>query len=266
MLTLIPTPIGNLQDITDRAVTKLNSCELLLCEDTRVTKQLLTLLSKQYPISCDAKMVSFHQYNHKQRLAEIANQLKDCEVVYVSDAGMPAISDPGAELVQYCQQEGITYDVLPGANAAITAFAASGFEGAFTFYGFLPKTSTQKAFEQVMENSTHTVVYESPHRIQKTVQSIQEYDPQRKLFLAKEISKKFQTFYYGRARDIELKNTKGEWVVVIYKATQGSVTLSQQELLQLPLPLKTKSKLLARCGTQSAKEWYNTLLNSQVEK
>jgi len=147
MLTFIPTPIGNPQDITIRAMKLFEKAELFLCEDTRQTKRLLRLLEERFDMTYpDAKFISFNEHNGEERLQEFGNVLEDQEVVYVSDAGMPVISDPGQILVAYAQEHDIPYDVLPGASAVTTAYAASGFEeGKFLFYAFLPHKGKERS-------------------------------------------------------------------------------------------------------------------------
>ncbi len=266
MLTFVPTPIGNLSDITLRSLETFQNSDTILCEDTRVTKQLIDLLSRRSDLHVDATFISFHEHNQQQRLSEFTPEFfQTGNVVYVSDAGMPAISDPGAKLVQYCRDNAIEYDVLPGPSAAVTAFAASGFEGEFLFYGFLSREKRNKDLQRVLQSPCYAIVYEAPHRIEKLLDQIKKTDPERELFLAKEISKKYQSFFYGKAADIEISNPKGEWVAVIAPAEQNGVTLDQNEIMQLQLPLKQKAKLLAKTGTKSAKEWYNTLIKESEQ-
>lgn len=138
MLTLVPTPIGNLDDISKRAITALLEAELIYCEDTRVTKKLLQLLSERENLDFNCKdFKSFHSHNEKQILKNLSIEDFNKNIVYVSDAGMPCVSDPGASLVQYCIENSLDYDVIPGANAVLTAFAMSGFLNTeFTFLVF----------------------------------------------------------------------------------------------------------------------------------
>ncbi|MGM0622686.1 MAG: 16S rRNA (cytidine(1402)-2'-O)-methyltransferase [Campylobacterota bacterium] len=266
MLTFVPTPIGNLQDITYRALDKFSSAHTILCEDTRVTKQLIALLSQTHDIDCNATFISFHHHNQHERLKELGTDFFDNDIVYVSDAGMPAISDPGALLVRYCRQNGIEYDVYPGASAAITAYAASGFEGSFVFYGFLPKEKREKALAQVLSSTQDIILYEAPHRIQKLLERIVQEDGDREIFLAKEISKKFQKYYHGRAKDIILQNSKGEWVVILRGRESDTLQLDRSQIMQLDMAPKPKSKLLAKLGKKTAKQWYNELINQNKER
>jgi len=170
MLTFIPTPIGNPQDITIRAMKIFEKAALFLCEDTRQTKRLLRLLEERFDMTYpEAQFISFNEHNGQQRLDEFGSVLSEKEVVYVSDAGMPVISDPGQILVAYAQAHDIVYDVLPGASAVTTAYAASGFEeGKFLFYAFLPHKGKERssALAEAMANGYNTVLYEAPHRLE----------------------------------------------------------------------------------------------------
>ncbi len=268
MLTFIPTPIGNPQDITIRAMKLFEKSELFLCEDTRQTKRLLRLLEERFDMTYpDAEFYSFNEHNGEQRLDEFSSVLSEKEVVYVSDAGMPVISDPGQLLVEYCQEHNIPYDVLPGASAVTTAYAASGFEeGKFLFYAFLPHKGKERAaaLSEAMNNGYNTVLYEAPHRLEKLLKEVTLYDENRELFLAKEISKKYQTYYRGTAKELDEKfkelTIRGEWVVVISAKKTTEKSLSFAEVLKLDLPPKPKAKLLAQLSDRSVKEWYAELV------
>ena len=268
MITFIPTPIGNPQDITLRAMKTFEKATLFLCEDTRLTKRLLRLLEErfdmQYP---EAVFYSFNEHNGEERLVELASEFASHEVVYVSDAGMPVISDPGQLLVAYCQDHAIAYDVLPGASAVTTAYAASGLEaGKFIFYAFLPHKGKERitALSEVMNHRYHTVLYESPHRLEKLLDEIEAIDESRELFLAKEISKRYQNYYRGSAKVLNetLKSLtiRGEWVVIISAKEAKEKSLSFNEILHLDLPPKPKAKLLAQLSDKSVKEWYEVLI------
>ena len=270
MLTFIPTPIGNPQDITIRAMKLFEKAELFLCEDTRETKRLLRLLEERFDmVYPDARFVSFNEHNGTERLKEFGDVLEHTEVVYVSDAGMPVISDPGQILVAYAQEHHIPYDVLPGASALTTAYAASGFEeGKFLFYAFLPHKGKERstALNEAMYNGFNTLLYESPHRLEKLLNEISTLDEDRELFLAKEISKKYQRYYRGTARSLieSLKEItiRGEWVVIIKAQQSKEKSLSFNEVISLDLPPKIKAKLLAQLSDKSVKEWYKELTQS----
>ncbi len=270
MLTFIPTPIGNPQDITIRAMKLFEKATLFLCEDTRQTKRLLRLLEERFDMTYpDAEFYSFNEHNGQQRLDEFGSSLSEKEVVYVSDAGMPVISDPGQLLVAYAQEQNISYDVLPGASAVTTAYAASGFEsGKFTFYAFLPHKGKERsmALAEVLSNEYNTVLYESPHRLEKLLQEILDLDEERELFLAKEISKKYQRYYRGTVKELNEQfkelTIRGEWVVVIRANKSAEKSLSFTEVLTLDLPPKVKAKLLAKLSDKSVKEWYESLIKN----
>ena len=268
MLTFIPTPIGNPQDITIRALRTFEQATLFLCEDTRETKRLLRLLADRFEFSYpEVEFLSFHEHNGASRLKEIASRLVDESVVYVSDAGMPVISDPGQLLVAYCQEQGIGYDVLAGASAVTTAYAASGFEeGRFTFFGFLPSKGAERSttLVEVMNSPYHMVLYEAPHRIEKLIAEIAMIDGNRELFCAKELTKKFQHYYRGSAQELlvqfETINTKGEWVVILHAKSEQAKTLHVEDILLFDIAPKIKAKLLAKLTDKSTKAWYNELI------
>jgi len=269
MITFIPTPIGNPQDITIRAMKLFEKATLFLCEDTRQTKRLLRLLEERFAMTYpEAEFYSFNEHNGQERLDTLGDTFADKVVVYVSDAGMPVISDPGQLLVAYAQEKALKYDVLPGASAVTTAYAASGFEeGKFLFYAFLPHKGKDRAsaLSEAMNNGYNTVLYESPHRLEKLLDEVEALDADRELFLAKEISKKYQNYYRGTAKSLnaQLKELtiRGEWVVVIKAKEQLEKSLSFSEVLHLDLPPKPKAKLLASLSDKSVKEWYNELIN-----
>ena len=271
MLTFIPTPIGNPQDITIRALKEFEKATLFLCEDTRETKRLLRILEERFELNYpEVEFLSFHEHNGEARLIEVASRLKDEQVVYVSDAGMPVISDPGQILVAYCQQNEIEYDVLPGGTAVATAYAASGFEeGHFLFYAFLPQKGSERSSTliELMNKPENVVLYEAPHRIEKLILEISEIDAERELFFAKELTKRFQNYYRGSAQEIleAFKhgriNPKGEWVVVIGAKKEKAKALYLEDILTLDLQPKVKAKLLAKLTDLSVKDWYNKLIN-----
>jgi 16S rRNA (cytidine1402-2'-O)-methyltransferase len=268
MITFIPTPIGNPQDITIRAIKLFEKAELFLCEDTRQTKRLLRLLEERFGMTYpDADFYSFNEHNGAQRIKEFGALLAEKEVVYVSDAGMPVISDPGQLLVAYAQENTIAYDVLPGASAVTTAYAASGFkEGKFLFYAFLPHKGKERAtaLSEAMNNGYNTILYESPHRLEKLLNEIEVLDENRELFLAKEISKKYQTYYRGSVKELNMQlkalTIRGEWVVVIKANKMVEKSLNFSEVLALDMPPKPKAKLLAQLSDRSIKEWYHELI------
>ena len=262
MVTFVPTPIGNLEDISKRALKALENSEIVFAEDTRVIKKLLNL----YKIPLNKTFISMHAHNEDKVIKNLnKNDLINKNCIYVSDAGMPGISDPGTKLIKFCQKENIPYTIIPGANAALTAFVASGFEGEFCFIGFLPHKGKERENKllKILENDKISILYESPHRIEKLINELKKYAPEREIFLAKELTKIHETFIKDKAKNINIENTKGEWVVVIDKGEKSKkLELSYEDILNLNLPLKEKAKLLSKISNKSPKEIYNTLLNS----
>lgn len=216
MLFLVATPIGNLEDITFRAINTLKTCDYILCEDTRHSGRLL----KHYEITKPLK--SFHKFNEAKREEMLVTDLKaGLHVALISDAGTPCLSDPGSRLVARCVREGIQVIPIPGACAAISALIASGFDtDAFRFYGFLPKKQGQLTtqLKKILEDQTTAICYESPHRILKVLKILAELDPECPVVIARELTKKFEEFIRGTAQAIlttySTKTFKGELVVL----------------------------------------------------
>ncbi|EAH6236083.1 16S rRNA (cytidine(1402)-2'-O)-methyltransferase [Campylobacter upsaliensis] len=275
MLYFIPTPIGNLGDISLRSLELLSACEIVFCEDTRVCKHLITLLNERFKTCIKPqKILSLHTHNEKKVLEKLDLKLFEKNVAYLSDAGMPGISDPGFALIQFALVHKLSYEVLPGANAALVALVSSNLcEKEFIFLGFLANKGKQrqKEIENLLLNPYPTIIYEAPTRILALVQTIAKLEPKRELFAMKEISKKFQTSFRGRAEklveELEGANLNGEWVLVVAKSSQNfsSNSLCESDILALDLPLKIKSKLLAKMSGKNSKELYQKLLLSQNE-
>ena len=268
MLTLVPTPIGNIGDITLRAMQALGEADTLLCEDTRVTKKLIQILKERYNLTCkeNQNFISLHSHNEHHFVQNLSPDFFEKNVVYASDAGMPGISDPGAMLVRYCIENGVEYDVLPGANAVLTSYVASGFnETSFLFFGFLPHKGgdRDKALQKALYNGYTTILYESPHRLEKLLKELDKEVPGREIFLAKELTKKFQRYINGTAGEILKRlegNFKGEWVVIIQAGEAINSNISQNDILELDIPIKTASKLIAKITGENPKSCYKRLL------
>ena len=269
MLSFLPTPIGNLGDISFRTIEVLKDGEYILCEDTRVTKKLLSLISSKYNIDFpNFTFLSVHSHNEKEFLiASNIELLKNKNCIYMSDAGMPCVSDPGAILVEYCLENGIKYEVIPGANAILTAYASSGFSHtSFTFFGFLPHKgrSRESQLEDILKNTHLSILYESPHRLLKLLKELNEKVPNRSIFLIKEITKKYETRYKNSTTNIYnlLKNEdiKGEWVVIIEPIETTGENLTVDDIKDLKLPPKQKAKLLSKLTGQNIKDIYNNLI------
>ena len=271
MLFLVPTPIGNLEDISKRSLDVLAGADKIFCEDTRITKKLLTLLSQKYDIEFPCKdFISFHSHNEQNILNSIdKNEFASKNIVYVSDAGMPCISDPGASLVQFAYDNAIEVDVLPGANAVLGAYALSGFNMTeFTFFGFLDHKGTNRAkkLNQAMSNEFVSILYESPHRLLKLLEEIVKIDEAKELFLVKELTKMHQRSYKGASKELldalKSENIKGEWVVVIKPvASKEGSPIELNDILALDLRPKSKAKLISKLTGRNTKEVYQEILD-----
>ncbi|MCT4562144.1 MAG: 16S rRNA (cytidine(1402)-2'-O)-methyltransferase [Crocinitomicaceae bacterium] len=216
-LVLVPTPIGNLEDITLRSLRTLKECDYILAEDTRVTNRLLAHFEIKKPIA------PFHAHNEHRALENVLMKIKANDVtVLVSDAGTPGISDPGFLLARACVENDIELECLPGPTAFVPALVGSGIAcDRFVFEGFLPhKKGRQTKWLGFQEEERTIVLYESPHRINKCLSEIMEYlGEDRNVCVVREISKMFETFHRGTAAELlaffEQTPAKGEIVVVI---------------------------------------------------
>ena len=270
MLYFVPTPIGNLADISTHALEILTKCEIFICEDTRFSKKLLNLLSEKYQINFTPKeFYSLHTHNESEFFAKFDTlnfTQKNC--AFLSYAGMPCISDPGIALVKFAQNNGIEYEILSGANALLLAVAASGIvEKEFFFLGFLPNTGKERkiAIENMLKNPYPCVIYESPKRILSLICGIENLDENRQIFAIKEASKKFETKFFGSAKELALTlktaNLNGEWAVVVAGAKEANFEkISENDIKSLEISPKIKAKLLAKITGKSVKEIYNDLI------
>lgn len=219
MLYIIATPIGNLKDITLRALETLENIEYLLCEDTRNTGLLLSNLG----IKNKPKLISFYDEVEDQKIPEIVNLLKDNkEIGLVTDAGTPVISDPGWKLIKKCQFLGINYTSVPGVSAAVNGAVLSGLPvGRFCFLGFLPKKDGErrKILEKYKGIDGAKIVYESPFRLIKLIEELKlVYDEKITISVCREMTKKFEEVVNGSPdevlKKVSAKNLKGEFVVI----------------------------------------------------
>ena len=216
-LYIVPTPIGNLEDITLRAIRVLKGSDLILAEDTRVTKKLLNSLEISKPI------LSFHTHNEHKILSGVIDKIvSNNSTVLVSDAGTPGISDPGFLLIRECILKSIKVECLPGPVALIPAIVSSGFScDRFVFEGFLPhKKGRKKRLKEIGEENKTSILYESPHRLVKCLNQIVEFmGEDRKVCVARELTKLYEEFKRGTAKEIkeyyETNPPKGEAVIII---------------------------------------------------
>ena len=217
-LYLVPTPIGNLEDITLRAVRILKEADIILAEDTRTTGNLLKHLQIQ-----PKRLFAHHQHNEHTAIEEIAKLIKSGQTIaLVSDAGTPGISDPGFLLVRHCLSQNIDVECLPGPTAFVPALVASGLPcDSFVFEGFLPQKKGRQTRVIALSKEERTIVlYESPHRVVKALEQFAEHmGPERKAVVVRELSKMFETFHRGTLAELkqyfEKNQPKGEIVMVI---------------------------------------------------
>src|SRR3990172_8155728 len=219
-LYIVATPIGNLEDITLRAIKILSGVDIILAEDTRVTGKLLSFLSTNYNLP-PTKLVSYHQHSGEEKKLEILNYLLEGKnIALVTDAGTPGISDPGNELIDYLlsYQPDLKIIPIPGASAITTALSDSGFTAnEFVFIGFMPKKKKTKLVKWLKVGEMTFAFYESPHRLTKTLKQVEEEFGNVNVFIGRELTKMHETLYRGKIGDVIKKlsgKIKGEVVVV----------------------------------------------------
>ncbi len=219
-LYVVGTPLGNREDLSARAARVLAEADVIACEDTRTSQRLLE------PLGVKARLVAYHEHNEQQQALALADLVAaGRSVALISDAGMPAVSDPGFRVVRECRRRGLPVSPIPGPTAAMTALAASGLPSdGFLFLGFLPPKSAarQRTFEQYRDFPYTLLFYESTHRIEKFLEDIiTVLGPQRCVCVGRELTKLHETFYTGPAarvlEDLRKGSSKGEFVVLLAK-------------------------------------------------
>jgi len=267
-LYVVATPIGNLEDITYRAVRVLGEAGLIACEDTRQTRKLLDHYGIRKPT------VSYHEHNEAERAAELAERLRGGETIaLVSDAGVPLISDPGYRLVRAALDAGIEVQPVPGPSAALAALAASGLPtDAFHFGGFLPaKAGPRARVLQELAGQTATLIfYEAPHRILETLEAVEQILGQRPVAVARELTKIHEEFLRGPVAEVRAQLAaraaiKGEITLLVGKATSPAVDTTPIEdavagLVRAGAPRMDAIKQVARQRGLSKREVYERLL------
>jgi hypothetical protein len=226
---LVATPIGNLSDISMRAIETLKNADIIACEDTRNTIRLLN------HFEIKGHLTSYHEYNKIDKAYELCEKVKEGKnIAFVSDAGMPAISDPGYELVEIAYKEGLEVTVVPGASAVVSALAISGISSRrFAFEGFLPadKNEKKEILTELSQESRTLILYEAPHRLLKTLKELFEYMGNRNIAIVREITKLHEEVLRGKLADIiadyesEKIAIRGEYVLVI----EGKSLLEKRE-------------------------------------
>ncbi len=266
-LILVTTPIGNLGDITERAKNALVNTKAIASEDTRVTKELLKRLDIKYE---DKLIESFHDHSSDSKLSFFLKILNEQDLVIVSDAGSPAISDPCLPLVQLAIENDICIQTCPGVSSVITALELSGLPSTpFFFHGFLPRKEGKKAesmesFNQI--KGTH-VFFESVHRVKETLVTLSEVFPDSQMAVCRELTKEYESIYRGMTSDISKINSelieKGEFVICIYNEKVGGssskLTALANEVLASRGKTKQLSKLLAEILNEDTKSLYGRL-------
>ena len=241
-LYLVPTPIGNLADMTYRGVEVLRNADAIACEDTRRTALLCTHYNIHTPL------ISYHEHNKEKAVPALIARLEAGEsVAVVSDAGMPAIADPGSDLVaRWLAQDG-EVTALPGANAGLTALIASGLSAQeFHFIGFLPRTAAKRdeMLHRQAEDTATQILYEAPHRLAETLQAVQAMWGDRRAVLARELTKKFETYYRGRLGELLTTDTvqspRGEYVVLV----EGAMPAEETPLAPSEWPHAVRSEMV----------------------
>ena len=216
-LYIVATPIGNLEDITLRAINVLKEVDFIIAEDTRHSLKLLNHLEISKPL------ISYHRHNEENKTEDILNKMEEGKnIALISDAGTPVISDPGEFIVKEAIEREIEVIPIPGACAIITALMAAGVNTRnFTFYGFLSlnKKIRTKELEQIKDNNNTVILYEAPHKIKNTMQDLENYVDDRKIVIARELTKIHEEFIRGTIDEIKdkLQNPKGEYVIIIDK-------------------------------------------------
>lgn len=255
MLYIVPTPIGNLEDITLRALRILKSVDLIACEDTRTSKKLLNHFEINTPT------ISYHKFNESKRSQELITKLKEgLNLAVISDAGTPGISDPCSYLIKEAIAHNLDFDVLPGATATIPALILSGLNTeSFTYCGFLPDKAKDKEnlFNQIKSHSQTLIFYVSPHSLEKTLQEFRENLGERNIAIVREISKLFQSVYRGKISyfidNFAEITLKGEFVVVI--AGNEEKILSDEQILEEAKRLVSEGQSVSNVAKEMSKEY-----------
>ena len=271
LLYLVATPIGNLEDITYRAVRVLREADLIACEDTRQTRKLLD----HYQI--DKPTTSYHEHNETERSVELASRMAAGAVIaLVSDAGMPLVSDPGYRLVRAAIEMGVPVQAIPGPSAALTALAASGLPtDSFRFGGFLPSKPGQraKALEALADEHATLIFYEAPHRILEALEAIEQTLGPRPVVVARELTKIHEEYIRGTAAEVRAQleardAVRGEMTLLIGKATAPApddtpLEEAVERLIVAGTPRMDAIKQVARQRGLSKREVYDQLLREK---
>ena len=267
-LYIVGTPIGNLNDISQRALNILKNVSLIACEDTRQTKKIMS----KFNIS--NKLISFNKHNSSIKIPKIIKDLKEGKsIAIVSDAGIPGICDPGEEIARSVKKEGIDIICVPGACAAITALVSSGLpSSSFVFEGFLPKKQIEreKILLEISKNQKTTIIYESPHRLKKLLKELNDFcGGDREIMVARELTKKFEEHIGNNINEVinffNEKDILGE-ITIVVKGIKRDLVPDQfiikkdlNDLISAGLSLSAASKYLAKKNGLKKSEIYNMI-------
>ena len=266
-LYLVSTPIGNMADISYRAISVLKNSNLILCEDTRVSKKLIS------KYSINSNLISYHKFNEKKSIEKILIELKSNKIIsLISDAGTPTISDPGKVLVQACIKENIDIVPVPGSSAVTAALSISGFSEKYFFYGFFPekKSEIKENLSDLSNLNCSIVFFISAKKLNRNLNVIKEFFPERNIVICKEITKYYEEFFRSKVSDLKaFKNLKGEITIVISelnnkkKASNNLNESDKKKIGMLIKKLSTKEivNLLNYEKNISKKEIYNYCLS-----
>ena len=230
-LFIVSTPIGNLDDITLRAIQVLKKSDIILCEDTRRSLKLLNHLNIK------KKLISYHKFNEKKKLSSIIEYIKEGKILsLISDAGTPLLSDPGRILINECIKNNIKIIPIPGVSSITAAMSVSGFNDQFSFYGFLPKTENEldKVLSQISENTNSLIFFIPSIKINFYLKKFKNYFHGRKLMIAREITKIHETFYRENINNLKLFKSiiKGELTVVISEKNIKDKALDKEKIIK----------------------------------
>ena len=229
MLYFVATPIGNLKDISQRAIETLKSSDLILCEDTRTSQTFL----KKYDIK--KPLESFHKFNFKQMTPKVVEWLKTGKTLsLITDAGTPCISDPGSELVEELNKNNLQYSIIPGACAFVNAFCLSGFSAPFTFVGFLPENKKDKKnLHFSLKNSSFTTIfYSAPHNLIEDLNALHTSFGDRQICIVRELTKLYEEVYFMNLAEKYPKEPRGEYVIVVKGQSNEQNDLNNLSLLE----------------------------------
>ena len=267
-LYIVGTPIGNLNDISQRALNILENVSLVACEDTRQTRKIMS------KFSISNKLISFNKHNSSIKIPKIVNDLKEGKsIAIVSDAGIPGICDPGEEIARKVKKEGIDIICVPGACAAITALVTSGLpSSSFVFEGFLPKKQLEreKTLLEICKNQKTTIIYESPHRLKKLLEELNDFcGGDREIMVARELTKKFEEHVGNNINEVinffKDKDILGEITIVVKGRKRDLVPdkliikKDLNDLINAGLSLSAASKYLAKKNGLKKSEIYNMI-------